>query len=296
MFRPFPCTLRYILTTFQSLLLIYFLTNYCMDCSIVIKRRHSPSTSQTPSGWGSCGETTNPSLHPVPSWFSTGRRKTQQNTICACKTGRGEDFPFFFPPHQFACKWLRSLSFALFLTAVWLQGEDNPRLTIALSHAKEELSFSHRTEGGWQLAETRSSPPPPAYWWPWGNQEEVLSSQLPCRCYRWQTPYQPCVWATRQRCVCACLSLSKSQDKPPSRCIQLLSPATLQGSWIIKISVLKSCATILPTSSTGCFQSVFTNQLPLSRGESRKLHEAEWRTALKAFLGKDVSCFSPTWL
>lgn len=96
----------------------------------------------------------------LPSWFFTGRRKTQQNLICTCKTGRGENFPFF--SHQFACKWLRSLSFALFLTAVWLLGEDNPRLTIALSHAKEELSFSHQTEGGLWLAETRLSPPLPA--------------------------------------------------------------------------------------------------------------------------------------
>lgn len=167
-------------------------------------------------------------------------------------------FSIFFFPHQFACKWLRSLSFALFLTAVWLRGEDNPRLTIALSHAKEELSFSHRTEGGRQLAEMRLSPPLPAYWWPWGNQEEVLSSQLPCCCYHWQTPYQPCVWATWQQCVCVkCLSLSKSQDKPPSHYIQLLSSVTLQGSWIIKISLLKSCASILPSSNTGCFQSVF---------------------------------------
>lgn len=34
--------------------------------------------------------------------------------------------------------------FALFLTAAWLPREDNPRLTAALSHAKEELSFSHK--------------------------------------------------------------------------------------------------------------------------------------------------------
>lgn len=55
----------------------------------------------------------------------------------------------------------RSLSFALLWIASLTPGGgwegDNPRLTtMALSHAKEELSFSHCTEGGLWLAETQS--------------------------------------------------------------------------------------------------------------------------------------------
>lgn len=99
MLRPFPCTLQYILTTFQSLLLFYFLTNDCMDWTrdAFLHSSISAGPISLKGGMlGACGETTNPSLHLAPSWFFAGRQKTQQNMICTCKTGRGEDFfPFF---------------------------------------------------------------------------------------------------------------------------------------------------------------------------------------------------------
>lgn len=70
--------------------------------------------------------------------------------------------------------------FALFLTAVWLLGEDNPRVTMVLSHAKEEVSFSNK-------------------------QREVsdwLRHSCPCRC----RPTGDLEGARRRLCPLSCLT------------------------------------------------------------------------------------------
>lgn len=97
-----------------------------------------------------------------PAGWTQPERKTQQNVICGCTSQW-----FFFlnvhllPSYRFSGKWsLSPCHLHCFEPQVWhSEGEegDNPRLTtMALSHAREELSFSHCTEGGLWLAETQS--------------------------------------------------------------------------------------------------------------------------------------------
>lgn len=95
--------------------------------------------------------------------------------------------------------------FALFSTAVWLLGEDNPSVPTALSHAKEELSLSHKQGevSDWlrDSCPRRCRPISDLE----ESREEVVSAQLPDCCYRWQTPYHLCVCVGECVCVRACL-------------------------------------------------------------------------------------------